>query len=123
MKTFSAIFFICAAFIFSSCNKKNNPEPAQNKPIESEQEYCGPYGKISAWKSIGGDTLFTQKLTLTYFYTEQANPCAVYYYSQNYSLWNDYDYTLSVNSCLVVNDTLIMIDIDTNKKAIFKREG
>jgi hypothetical protein len=120
MKTIILHFILVLTFV--SCSKKNissqQPEPNAAQEIEN----CGPYGKVSVWKSIGGDTLFAEKLTLTYFYTEKTTTCGIYYYSQNYSLWNDYDYTLGVSGCVKVSDTLILKDIDSNKKAIFKRE-
>lgn len=122
MKTYFYITISLAAFVLFGCNKKNQTPPPANNTENTQQEYCGPYGKTSSWKSIGGDTLFAQKLTLTYFYTEKTQPCSIFYYSQNYALWNDYDYTLSLSGCSIVNDTLIIKDIDSNKKAIFKRE-
>lgn len=115
-----AILVVC----LSACEKKNN-DPATNREAVQTPivEKCGPYGKESKWKSIGGDTLYTQKLTLTYFFTEKNTPCNICYYQQNFALWNDYDYTFSISECAVVNDTLTLIDIDTNRKAIFKREN
>ena len=109
--------------VFGSCQKRNDVSSQQNQTTVPNQEGFGPYGKESKWKSIAGDTLYEEKLTLSYFYTEKNIPCNICYYQQNYSLWNDYDYTLSITECTVVGDTLTLIDIDTNKKAIFKREN
>lgn len=122
MKKLTKIFLLIISLTFLSCDKKNQQPASQNERAVSVPENCGPYGKTSSWKSIGGDTLFAQNLTLTYFYAQQATPCKIYYYSQNYPFWNDYDYTLAVSECKTVGDTLIIVDVDSNKKAIFKRE-
>jgi flagellar basal body L-ring protein FlgH len=107
----------------TSC-EKTSPEPKEEtQKGNSVVEKCGPYGKESTWKSIGGDTLYAEKLTLTFFFTEKNTPCNICYYQQNFALWNDYDYTFSISECANVNDTLTLIDIDTKRKAIFKREN
>lgn len=111
-----------AAYLIA-CKKTNNRVAVEDPyyaPVVTEN--YGPYGKTSKWKSIGGDTLYGESLTLTHFYTEKKSPCNICYYQQNYSLWTDYDYTYSISECAVVNDTLTMIDIDTERKAVFKRE-
>lgn len=116
---FTSLFLI---ILFAACQKKNNaPAPSAPKAIPVE-ENAGPYGKESKWISIGGDTIFTDTLTLTHFYTEIATPCNICYYQQNISFWNDYDYTFAVSECTVATDTLIFIDIDSKRKAIFKRK-
>lgn len=103
-----------------SCEKtKTAPQPQQIKDVE---ENYGPYGKFSSWKSVGGDTLFDENLTLTYFAVEENSPCHTYYYQQNISFWNCYEYTMKVSGCIIASDTLVCTDIDTQKKAIFKRE-
>lgn len=122
MKTLIKISLLGFIMTAASCEKTNSAPSNEAQTPEPVLENCGPYGKTSSWKSIGGDTLFAQNLTLKYFYTQQATPCKIYYYSQNYPFWNDYDYTLAVSGCKAVGDTLIIIDIDSNKKAIFKRE-
>ena len=82
-------------------------------------EDSGPYGKVSHWKSVGGDSLFAEELTLTHFYTEEQEPCDICYYLQSYALWNDYDYTYSVSKCATLSDTLVIKDIATAKVAYF----
>lgn len=114
-----ALFTICASACKKSNDKTTAEEPTSKTPVTKNY---GPYGKTSEWKSVGGDTIYEDELTLAYFYTEKNSPCNICYYQQNYSLWTDYDYTLSISECAVVNDTLIMTDIDTGRKAIFKRE-
>lgn len=112
------------AFCLSACNKTKKV-PASNRESVAAPvvNTFGPYGRESVWKSIGGDTLYAQKLTLAFFFTEKTTPCNICYYQQNFALWNDYDYTFSISECAIVNDTLTLIDIDTNRKAIFKRES
>jgi len=106
-----------------SCQKKKCESAAPNKNQNTQPviEKCGPYGKESKWLSIGGDTIFSDTLTLTYFYTEKTTPCNVCYYQQTISFWNDYDYTFSVSECAVPADTLIFTDIDSGREAIFNR--
>lgn len=120
MKTLITSTLLLAALI--ACQKTKttpaNPSPA---PLPLTEK-CGPYGKESFWKSVGGDTLFTEKLKLSFFYTEKNSPCNICYYQQNISFWNDYDYTFSVSECAVATDTLIFTDIDSGRKAVFKRE-
>lgn len=108
--------------MFLCCEKKNNELAVQETKNEGPEKKHGPYGKTSKWKSISGDTVYEETLTLTYFYTEKNSPCNVCYYQQNYPLWTDYDYTYAVSECAAVNDTLTITDIDTGRKAIFKRE-
>jgi hypothetical protein len=115
------LFIILSALVICSCKKSKITPTTSSEPASSYQENSGPYGKTSAWKSIGGDTLFTQNLTLTLFYTEKSTPCDICHYQQNYSLWNEFQYTYSISKCTIVADTLIMKDPDTNRKAIFKR--
>jgi hypothetical protein len=122
MKAILHISFLVAISIICACKKTNNaPSKAALGSVVSSEKF-GPYGKVSQWESIGGDTLFAEKLTLTYFYTEKHSPCNICYYQQNISFWNDYDYTFSISECAVVSDTLIFTDIDSGKKAIFKRD-
>lgn len=121
MKKLTTLLIISTTVLLS-CQKKESPQNSQNQISLTEEEKAGPYGKLSKWKSIGGDTLFKDQLTLSYFFTEKNQPCNICYYQQNYSLWNDYSYTFQISECAVVNDTLTIIDIDTEKKAVFKRE-
>jgi len=113
------LFFLVATLF--ACEKRNSEPVRQSQATEAANEKCGPYGKESSWKSIGGDTLFSENLTLSYFYTEKQTPCNICYYEQNISFWNDYDYSFSVSECAVVTDTLVFTDIDSGRKAIFKR--
>lgn len=107
--------------LFTACQKRNDASvPSLQKTIAVE-ENCGPYGKTSRWLSVGGDTLFTDTLTLTYFYTEITTPHNIFYYQQTISFWNDYDYTFPVFDGTIPKDTLIFTDIDSGRKAIFKR--
>ena len=122
MKKLSYIILFFSALVFLSCHKKKQAAPTQIFEQTPAPETCGPYGKISSWKSIGGDTLYSETLILSYFYSEKQLPCAIYYYSQSYPFWNDYDYTLPVSGCEAAKDTLIIKDIDSGKIAIFKRE-
>jgi hypothetical protein len=119
MKTIRILFILLVITFASSC-EKNTVAPkantSQNIPVND-----GPYGQFSKWKSIGGDSLFEEELTLTLFYTEKSSPCDICHYQLNYSLWNDYEYTYSASKCAVPKDTLIMVDIATAKKAFFKR--
>jgi hypothetical protein len=120
MKNFITLILISVALL--SCNKRKACEPStQNTVSVPTQQNFGPYGKESTWLSIGGDTTFTDTLTLIHFYTEIATPCNICYYKQNISFWNDYDYTYSVSECAVPRDTLVFTDIDSPKKTIFKR--
>lgn len=121
MKTKSLISLVIILSIIA-CQKKNNGPVTTTSKTTIAEENFGPYGKVSKWKSIGGDTIFKEPLTLTYFHTEKSTPCNVHYYLQNISFWNCYDYTLDVSECITQNDTLICVDIDTHKKALFKRE-
>ena len=120
MKTFITLSIF--ASILVSCEKKKIEPQSQNPQTVSTTQSFGPYGKISTWICIGGDSLFTEKLTLTYFYTEKALPCNICYYQQSYSLWNDFVYTFSTSECLTPKDTIIIKDVDTGKKSIFKLE-
>lgn len=117
-KTLTISVFLLATII-TACEKNKPAPPQQNAKEEAPTENYGPYGSFSKWKSIGGDTLFSDTLTLSHFYTEKVLPCDLCYYQQNYSLWNDYDYTLSASKCQLPNDTLVIKDPNTNKKAIF----
>jgi hypothetical protein len=122
MKSFYLILTTIA--IISSCHKKNGP--TTNTTITSNstpQVNYGPCGKVSNWKCIGGDSLFADLLTLTYFYTEKAQACDIYYYQQSYPLFNDFSYTFSVSGCVAFNDTITIKDVDTGKKSIFKRQN
>jgi len=123
MKQLTSIIIISVLAI--GCNKKNTaPSPVSSGTTNSGSEIkYGPCGKTSRWKCIGGDSIFTDILSLTHFYTEKAQPCDIYYYQQNYSLFNDFSYTFSVSDCVVVNDTIIIKDTDTGKKSIFKRQN
>ena len=120
MKRYLKIQIILLSLGLFACEKTQIAP--QSQPKKAIEENCGPYGKFSTWESIGGDTLFSEKLTLTYFATEENSPCNKYYYQQNFSFWNCYDYTMKVSECIVSVDTLVCIDIDTQKKVIFKRE-
>ena len=121
MKKLITLLFV-GTTVFFACNKKENLQNSQTLITPTNEENAGPYGKTSIWRSIGGDTLYKDKLTLSYFFTEKNQPCNICYYQQNYSLWNDYSYTFQISECANVNDTLTITDIDTEKKAIFKRE-
>jgi len=122
MKASYKTLFLGAILSLSACTKKNTP-PCTNNPVASSEHAVNdaPYGTFSSWKSIGGDSLFADTLTLTLFYTETHSPCDTYYYQQNYALWNDYDYTYAVSKCAKVNDTLKIKDIATGKVAFFNR--
>lgn len=117
MKTIQ-LFLITAAITLVSCEKTTRAPfaPEATSGIDN-----GPYGIVSHWKCFGGDSVFEKELTLTLFYTEKHSPCDICHYEQNYALWDDYSYTYSVSKCTVPNDTLIMVDIATAKKAFFKR--
>ena len=117
-KTLTIAAFLIVAIIVAC--EKNKPEPPkQNITTEVHPENYGPYGKFSKWKSVCGDTIFSDTLTLSFFYTEKHVPCDICYYQQNYSLWNDYEYTLSASKCSLPTDSLMLTDLNTNKKAIF----
>ncbi len=120
MKTFITLSILASVLL--SCNKKKTAPASENPQVVSVTQNFGPYGKISSWICIGGDSLFAEKLTLTYFYTEKALPCNICYYQQSYSLWNDFAYTFSVSECVTLKDTIIIKDVDTGKKSIFKLE-
>lgn len=122
MKKTLTITAILLVTIIIACEKVKTAPQQEAAKSEASSENYGPYGKFSKWKSIGGDTLFSDLLTLSFFYEEKNSPCNICYYQQNYSFWNDYDYTFSVSACVIANDTLTFIDIDTNRKAIFKLE-
>ena len=110
---------LLVATIIIAC-EKNKPAPPQQSPkVEVAAENYGPYGKFSKWKSVCGDTVFSDTLLLTFFYDEKHLPCDICYYQQSYSFWNDYEYTLSVSKCALPSDSLIVKDPDTNKKVIF----
>ena len=113
---------IISASLISCAKKKNCATSGNNSSIAPVQENFGPFGKESFWKCIGGDSIFQDTLSLTYFYTEAATPCNVCHYHQNISFWNDYSYTFSVSECMTATDTLIFTDIDSHKKTIFKRQ-
>lgn len=117
-KTLTTTAFLIAVIIIAC--EKNKPAPPQPnvKPATPTENY-GPYGKFSKWKSVSGDTTFSDTLTLTFFYTEKQTPCDLCYYQQNYPLWNDYEYTLTASKCALPTDSLIIKDQNTNKKAIF----
>lgn len=116
LTSFTLILFITA------CQKRNSPADDAAPKTIPVVEKAGPYGKTSKWLSVGGDTLFADTLTLSYFYTEKNTPCNICYYQQNISFWNDYDYTFAVPECTIATDTLIFTDIDSKRKAIFKRK-
>ena len=109
--------------LFTACQKRNNSIAPPIEKTSVVPENFGPYGKNSRWLSIGGDTIFSDTLTLTHFYNEIATPSNICYYLQNISFWNDYDYTFSVPECAIPNDTLIFTDIDSGRRAIFKRQN
>jgi hypothetical protein len=120
MKKTLPLFVLLLLTIVISCSKNKT---TASEPIPGPDPYSenyGPYGKFSAWRSIGGDTIFSDTLRLAHFYTEKSSPCDICYYQQNYSLWDDYDYTLVVSKCFKPGDTLIIKDPNTIKKAIFK---
>jgi hypothetical protein len=119
MKKYILYITACASLFF--CCKKESAVNPTNTSVESpvEKNY-GPFGKVSYWKCIGGDTIFQDTLSLIYFYTEKATPCDFCYYQQNISFWNDYCYTYSVSACTIPADTLTFTDIDSHKKTIFK---
>jgi hypothetical protein len=125
MKTMSVLLVCSCLLVFSSCKKDKSMAPsyksATETAVKNDSLNNGPYGTVSRWKSIGGDTLFTEDLTLSLFYTESHSPCDICYYQLNYSLWNDYDYTFSASKCLIPGDTLLMKDLATNRTALFKR--
>lgn len=115
LTSFAVIIFIAA------CQKRNNDTtPSASKAIPVVEK-AGPYGKMSKWLSVGGDTLFADTLILSHFYTEKYTPCNICYYHQNISFWNEYDYTFAVSECTIPKDTLVFTDIDSGRKAIFKR--
>lgn len=117
-KTLTISAFLLVALAIACEKNKTNP-PQQNAKTEAGSENYGPYGKLSQWKSIGGDTLFSDTLTLSFFFEEKNSPCNICYYQQNYPLWNDYEYTLSASKCDLPKDSLVITDVNTNKKAIF----
>jgi hypothetical protein len=116
--TKTCVLAFAVVFIFS-CEKETSAPKTNN--IQDAPVNNGPYGEFSRWKSIGGDSLFEEDLTLTLFYTEKSSPCDICHYQLNYSLWNDYEYTCSFSKCAVPDDTLVMTDLATARKAIFKR--
>ncbi len=108
---------MCAAFI--SCEKEtSSPAITKKEPV---QENYGPYGKTSNWVCFAGDSIFTDTLSLTYFYTEKCEPCNKFFYEQSYALYNDFSYTVWVYENIPQKDTLTITDHDTGKKGIFKR--
>lgn len=122
MKQLNVIILVSALIV--GCTKKNTtPSTVYTGTSHPETDIkYGPCGKKSNWKCIGGDSIFTDILSLTHFYTEKAQPCDIYYYEQNYPLFNDFSYTFSVSDCVMINDTIIIKDIDTGKQSIFKRQ-
>lgn len=120
MKKLLKLSAVALVIAFYSC-EKSSVRPDSVPPVYPSIEKNGPYGSVSNWKSIGGDTIFSDTLTLTYFYTETNKPCNTCYYQQNISFWNDYDYTLAVPECATPTDTLIFTDIDSGRKAIFTK--
>lgn len=122
MKTIIKLTIPLLVVAGSACKKQTLAPSTQPATETKTEENFGPYGKTSRWKSIGGDTLFEETLTLSHFSVEKGSPCNTHYYLQNISFWNCYDYTLDVSECVTKSDTLTCIDPDTNKKAIFKRE-
>lgn len=112
---------LAAVMISAASCKKNSASPKTSAPTQTAQINNGPYGDFSRWQGIGGDSLFKEELTLTLFYTEESSPCDICHYHLNYSLWDDYTYTYSTSKCTVSNDTLMIKDIATAKKAFFKR--
>ena len=119
MKKKPTISALLIATIIIACEKNKPAPPQQTTKAETPSENYGPYGKFSKWKSVSGDSIFSDTLTLTFFYAEKYLPCDICYYQQNYSFWNDYDYTLSASKCALPKDSLIIQDQNTNKKAIF----
>lgn len=117
-KTLIISALLLVAFIVACEKNKATPQEQKDK-AETLTENYGPYGKFSKWKSISGDTLFSDTLTLSFFYEEKISPCNICYYQQNYPLWNDYEYTLSASKCGSPKDSLTIEDLNTNKKAIF----
>jgi hypothetical protein len=116
MKTLYIVLGIAIA-VLTSCKKDTKTPYAPDSSANNN----GPYGTVSKWQSIGGDTTFTEALVLTLIYTEKNSPCDICHYQLNYSLWNDYEYTYSASKCAPARDTLIMTDMATTKKAFFKR--
>ena len=104
-----------------SCEKEaSSPALPKTEPL---QEHYGPYGKTSKWVCFAGDSIFTDTLSLTYFYTEKCEPCSKCYYQQSYALYNDFSYTLWDWECAKTKDTLTIIDTDSGKRATFKRQN
>lgn len=119
MKKTLTISALLIAAIIIACEKNKPSPPQQNPTAVTTTENYGPYGEFSKWKSVSGDTIFADTLSLTFFYSEKHVPCDICYYQQNYSLWNDYEYTLSASKCATAKDSIIIQDQNTNKKAIF----
>lgn len=119
MKKTLTISTLLIAAIIIACEKNKPAQPQPNVNSVTPSENYGPYGKFSKWKSVSGDSVFSDTLTLTFFYTEKHLPCDICYYQLNYSLWNDYEYTLAASKCAVPKDSLLIQDQNTNKKAIF----
>src|SRR5687768_3287846 len=105
MRITNIILIIAVTAMQVSCDKATTAP--RTPTVVTVNENNGPYGSVSKWQSIGGDSLFEDELVLTLFYTEPHSPCDICHYQLNYSLWNDYEYTYSTSKCTVPNDTLI----------------
>lgn len=118
------LHFILLSALILSC-QKNTKEPA-NENSQHEQHdngNYGPYGKYSTWKSVAGDSVFTENLHLRWYHIQIETPCNIHYYEMSYPLWNCFDQDFSISECASVNDTLIIKDKDTNKQAIFIKQN
>ncbi|MGZ6540314.1 MAG: hypothetical protein ACXVEB_18195, partial [Bacteroidia bacterium] len=121
MKHLYLPLLLCALFV--SCNKSKpasaeTPTPA---PVANTPKNPAPYGNISEWKCIGGDTMFSQTLTTKHYYTEKKPGCDIYYYELNYPIWSEYDYNIQVSGCTQEIDTLFINDFNSAKIVAFVR--
>lgn len=117
-------FFIVVSVALASCKKSNtNPLPDNTTQEQHDSGNYGPYGKLSKWRSVAGDSVFAADLSLSWYHLQKESPCNIHYYEMSYPLWNCYDQDFSISECAVVNDTLIIKDKDTNKQAIFIKQN
>lgn len=114
------LFLFTCAVLFSCGKGEYAPVAPKAEPVK---ENYGPYGKTSYWVCFAGDSIFTDTLSLTYFYTEKCEPSNKCYYQQSYALYNDFSYTVWVYENITEKDTLTIIDTDTGKRATFKRQN
>jgi hypothetical protein len=114
--------FIILSVLAVSC-EKNSPvvnESARPAPVQTPVPPVGPpYGTTSMWKCIGGDTMFTDTLKISLYYTEKKPGCDTYYYEFSFPIWSEYDYNLEVSECTQQRDTLFVTDFNSSKIVAF----